>query len=261
MATVTKTRDDISDREQRRKARERFQLAERLEREYMRSLRLLTRQIDHMVKGLAPKGVVKNAAELQSMLRQYSRTIEPWARTVAEKIFLRISRKDEAAWAKLGKEMGRGLRKELNSVPRQQFIEEFLNEQVRLITSLPIEAAERVNQLTMEAAIQGTRASEVAKQILETGKVTENRARLIARTEIARTASGITIERAKHVGSTHYVWRTSGDSDVRESHKKLNGKMFAFAEPPEVEPGQRYHAGQFPNCRCYVEPVIVDETD
>lgn len=259
MATVTKTRDDISDREQRKRARERFQLAERLEREYMRSLRLLTRQIDHMVKGMMPRGGIKNSAQLQSMLRQYAKTVEPWARSVAEKIFLRVSRKDEAAWAKLGKEMGRSLRKELNSVPRQQFIEEFLAEQVRLITSLPVEAAERVHQLTQEAMIHGTRADVVAKQILETGKVTESRARLIARTEIARTASGITIERAKQVGSTHYIWRTSGDSDVRESHKKLDGKIFAFAEPPEVDPGQKYHAGMFPNCRCYVEPIIVDE--
>jgi uncharacterized protein with gpF-like domain len=39
----------------------------------------------------------------------------------------------------------------------------------------------------------------------------------------------------------------------------MNGKVVAFAEPPEVEPGKFYHAGSFPNCRCYIEPIISEE--
>jgi SPP1 gp7 family putative phage head morphogenesis protein len=104
----------------------------------------------------------------------------------------------------------------------------------------------------------GRRASEIQKDILETGKVTESRAKLIARTEIARTAAGLTMARAKFVGSTHYVWRTSDDPDVRSSHKKMNGAVIPWDSPPQVEPGKRYHAGMFPNCRCYPEPILTD---
>jgi SPP1 gp7 family putative phage head morphogenesis protein len=248
-----KTRDDLSDGELRRQARERFATAQRLENEYMRALRNLTRQIDSMVKHMAGR-----PNELQKLLRQYSQTIEPWARSVAEKMVTRIARKDENAWAQLGKTMGRHLRKELQDAPTGQTLRQFLDEQVHLITSLPIDAAERVHKLTLEGLVQGTRAKEIASEIMLTGKVIESRAKLIARTEIARTASGLTLARSAHVGVTHYVWRTSGDSTVRESHKKMNGAVIPIDAAPEVEPGHRYHAGQFPNCRCYPQPIITE---
>ena len=253
-----RTVDDASDRELRRRARERFELAERLEREYLRSLRQLTKQIDSIVKGMAPGGVVKNSIELQSVLRQYSQTIAPWARSVGEKMLLRIAKKDESAWAKMGNEIGRNLRKELSDAPTGDFLQKFLHEQVRLITSLPTDAADRVHRLTTEGLVSGRRASEIAKDILETGKVTESRAKLIARTEIARTSNGLTMARATHIGVTHYVWRSSQDGTVRESHKKMNGSIIPFDHPPEVEPGERYHAGMIYNCRCFMHPILLD---
>lgn len=254
-----KTKDDLSNAELRRQSRERFATAQRMENEYLRSLRQLTRQIDHIVKGMAPGGVVQNSIELQNVLRQYSKAITPWARSVAEKILMRIAQKDESAWIHLGKSMGRSIRKELNDAPTGQALRKFLDEQVILITSLPIEAAERVHKLTLEGLADATRAKEIAQEILKTGKVTESRAKLIARTEVARTAAGLTMERAKYVGVSHYHWRTSGDTDVRQSHKAMNGKIIAFDSPPEVDPGKHYHAGMFPNCRCFIDPILPDE--
>lgn len=247
---------DMSVAEQRRQARERFAVAERMENEYLRSLRQLVRQVDHIIKGMAPNGVVKNSNELQQVLTQYSRTIEPWARAVAEKMVMRIARKDEFAWMHLGKSIGRSLRKEIQEVPTGEFLRKFLEEQVTLITSLPIDAAQRIHKLTLEGITEGTRAKEIAAEILKTGKVTESRAKLIARTEVARTASGLTMARAVHVGCRQYFWATSGDSDVRPSHKKMNGVAVDFDKPPEVDPGKFYHAGMFPNCRCFMIPIL-----
>lgn len=254
-----KTRDDPTNKEIRRAARERFQLAERLEAEYLRALRQLTRQVDHIVKGMAPNGFVKDSQELQRVLRQYAQTIEPWARKVAEKMLARISQKDERAWLQLSRAMGKSLREELQSAPVGQMLRKFLDEQVHLITSLPIEAAQRVHMLTWQGITEGTRAKEIAVEILKTGKVTESRAKLIARTEVARVASALTLTRAQHVGVTHYVWRTSGDTDVRQTHKAMNGKVIPIDQPPEVDPGKHYHAGQFPNCRCWCDPVFPDD--
>ena len=93
---------------------------------------------------------------------------------------------------------------------------------------------------------------------METGKVTESRAKLIARTEIARTASGLTMARATHVGATHYIWRTSGDADVRNSHKEMNGKVIPFSKAPTLSDGTASHAGMIYNCRCYAEPILTD---
>lgn len=249
---------DMSVAEQRRQARERFAVAERMENEYLRSLRQLTRQIDHIVKGMAPNGVVKDSNELQQVLTQYSRTIEPWARAVAEKMIMRIARKDEFAWTHLGKSIGRSLRREIQEAPTGEMLRRFLDEQVTLITSLPIDAAQRVHKLTLEGITEGTRAKEIAAEILKTGKVTASRAKLIARTEVARTASGLTMARAQFVGATHYHWRTSGDSDVRKSHKEMNGKVIPFGQAPTLSDGTVTHAGQIFNCRCWIQPILED---
>lgn len=254
-----RARDERIDPELRRQARERFALAERLEAEYMRALRHLVRNVDNIVKTMAPGGVVRDSIELQRVLRQYGQTIEPWARAVAEKMIARIERRDTNVWARLGKAMGREMRKELNDAPTGNFVREFLAEQVRLITSLPSEAADRVHKLTIEATASGRRADAIAQDILATGKVTESRARLIARTEVARTASGLTMARAQHVGSTHYVWRTSGDGSVRDSHKKMNGAVVPWDTPPILPDGTQTHAGMIYNCRCYAEPILTED--
>jgi SPP1 gp7 family putative phage head morphogenesis protein len=132
-----------------------------------------------------------------------------------------------------------------------------LAEQVRLITSLPREAAARVHKLTTEALVTGSRAAEIAREILNTGEVTESRAKLIARTEVSRTATALTQARAQHVGSEGYIWRTSRDGAVRRSHKAMEGRIVRWNEPPELD-GMVGHAGEFPNCRCFVEPILPD---
>jgi hypothetical protein len=86
---------------------------------------------------------------------------------------------------------------------------ELMAEQVDLITSLPIKAAQRVHKLTIEAMSDGTRAAEVAQEIMRTGHVTESRAKLIARTETSRTVTAMTQTRAEYVGSQGYIWRTA----------------------------------------------------
>jgi SPP1 gp7 family putative phage head morphogenesis protein len=53
--------------------------------------------------------------------------------------------------------------------------------------------------------------------------------------------------------TTHYVWRTVGDSRVRGSHATRNGQIFAWANPPE-----HGHPGHEPNCRCWPEPYYGD---
>lgn len=252
-----------NDRTLKRKARARFAIASKIEKEYVRSLNQLTNQIDSMVKGMTTKEGVQSPFVLEQMLRSYSATIRPWAESVAEKMLARIQEKDENAWTQLGREVGRQMRKELETAPTGEALRKFLHEQVTLIQSLPIEAAERVHKLTIQGLAEGKRAEDVAKEILKTGSVSKSRAQLIARTEISRTASGLTQARAEHVGSTHYYWRTIGDHDVRDGHKEMNGKICEWANPPAVNEGTKenpkimhHHPGNIWNCRCYAEPII-----
>jgi SPP1 gp7 family putative phage head morphogenesis protein len=239
-----------------RRSRERFAVAKRVELDYLRSLRQVARQIDALVKGMAPDGQVQDPEALRQALLTYGQALRPWARSVGERMLASVMRKDEASWIRLGKQIGQSLRQELENAPVGRALNLFLDEQVRLITSLPVEASERVHALVREGLMNSTRAAEIQKEIMKTGSVTESRAKLIARTEVARTASALTMVRAQHVGSTHYIWRTSEDSTVRESHRHMANTVHAWDKPPEVERGYHYHPGMFPNCRCWPEPIL-----
>ena len=240
--------------EQREASKKRFAIAARIEKQYLSQLRSLTSNIDAMLNAMSGK-----PEALIDLLTRYSFTIEPWAESIAEKMVSSIIERDATAWIQLGYDMNRSLKKELDSSPTGLDFQKFMREQVTLIKSLPLEAGQRVHKVTIEGLGSGRRAEDIQNDILQTGKVTLSRAQLIARTEVARTASGITMSRAKYVGSTHYFWRTSGDSDVRSSHRKMKNKIIAWDDPPEVDPGKFYHAGMFPNCRCYPDPILPDE--
>ena len=56
--------------------------------------------------------------------------------------------------------------------------------------------------------------------------------------------------------TTHYIWRTRGDGQVRPSHAANDGRIFAWDNPPPTgHPGEDY------GCRCIAEPYYpeVDE--
>lgn len=246
---------------QRRLARERFVKARRVEREFGEQLNAVGKQIGVIVKGFAPTGVVpvNQRVALEMALQHYSNVLRPWAASVAKRMHAQVDTRDVKAWEELARQMGGTLRRRIMRAPVAVPLEDALREQVELITSLPLRAAERVHELTVEALFQSERAEYIAKQVLRSGAISSARARLIARTEVARTASLLTQIRAEHIGSEGYIWRTSGDSDVRPLHKKLEGKFIKWDKPPIAgENGERAHAGQIYNCRCWPEPIVPD---
>lgn len=230
----------------------------RAERNYARQLRAIAQHVGTIVNGFPP-GDPLGVPPLQELLRRYADALTPWAQATAGRMLLEINGNDREAWRALGNAISLGLHRELQNAPVGDVLRSLLNEQVVLIKSLPIEAGERVHKLTLQGLEDSTRAKEIANEILRTGEVTESRATLIARTEVARTSTALTQSRALHAGITHYVWRISNDKDVRPGHRAMNGKVCEFAEPPAVEENGKimhFHAGQIWNCRCYADPVI-----
>jgi uncharacterized protein with gpF-like domain len=249
-----------------RTTRTAFARVRKAEKQYAVQLRKVARHVGDIIKAHKPE-TSDGMAEIRAILSKYAEVIEPWARVAAGRMIADVGRRDEKAWEENSKAMGRSLRAEIANAPTGQFLRAKLAENVHLIKSLPTEAAARVHRLTLEGINNAARASDIATEIGRSGEVTDGRANLIARTEVARTASGLLEARAVHVGSEGYIWRSAGDSDVRNkdgnpigSHRLLNGKFIRWDSPPIASTnGDRYHAGQGPNCRCYPEPVIPDE--
>lgn len=234
-----------------------FRRAKRLEEQYAKRLRQVARHVADLLSGFAPTDHAGFSAA-QAALRRYADALDPWAQQVGERMVAEVAAADDKAWRKIAKGLGRNLRQEVQSAPTGVAMREAMQRQVGLIKSLPLEAAERVHAIVIEGMSQGRRAEDIAREIAATGQVTKSRANLIARTEVSRAATELTAARAKSVGSEQFIWRTAGDSDVRKTHRALNGKVFAWNDPPECDPGHRALPGAIWNCRCWAEPIIPD---
>lgn len=250
-------------RNARRRTRERFLKSRLVEKGYARQLRAVARHVGAIVSGFAPGGVITDHwSKLMTALHHYSAVIEPWAKAVASRMVAEVSRRDSAAWAEHSREMGIALRVQLKSPQMAPFHNNLVRDQVTLIKSLPTGAASRIARLTTEGMTQGRRPKAIAKEIAASGEVSLNRATLIARTEVARTGFLFTMYRAIDIGSEGYIWRTAKDTDVRHSHKKMEGTFVRWGAGgfggPTLEDGTVTHAGCIYNCRCWAEPVLPD---
>lgn len=225
-----------------------------MEIRYSQQLRKIAGYVDMIVKGFDVNDPSTYPLMVAS-LNEYANTLQFWAKNAAGRIITDVALRDEKTWLIYAQDMSRGMREQIRNTDTSAVYQELLNEQVRLITSLPLEAAQRVHDLSTRSLIEGVRSSEIAGLIMATGRVTRSRANTIARTEVSRASCLFTQARAEYLGSEGYIWRTSEDGDVRPSHDEMNGKFVPWDKPPTLD-GMEGHAGCLPNCRCYAEPVI-----
>lgn len=260
------------DVEDTRRQRLLFAKVRNAERYYGVQLRKVAKHIDDLVRGIDLTNH-NDVDMLRRMLERYSEVLRPWARSAAARMLSEVSRRDLAAWRAHAKLLGTELRREIAEAPTGDIIQRLMDNQVDLITSLPRDAAQRVHNIVVGNLYTGARPDEVAKHIMETGNVTKARANLIAYTESSRAATALTQARSEQMGVTHYVWRSVMDYKTRPelgirgfsrlntlargSHRKLNGTVHAWNNPPVAAPdGTRAHPGSIFYCRCYAEPVL-----
>ncbi len=125
---------------------------------------------------------------------------------------------------------------------------------VQLIKSIPVQAMERMKTSVLTDVSQGKRYEDLAADIQEQLDITENRAKLIARDQMAKVNAAITEAKQEALGIEKYQWSTSGDERVRESHAANEGQIFRWDTPPPTG-----HPGEDVLCRCVAIPVIDTE--
>jgi len=226
----------------------------RAERLYAKQLNSLAEHVGKLIGGFPP-GDPSALPTIEDMLRRYAEAMTPWAERTAATMLNEVNQNDIASWRSTGLEISQALRREILTAPTGETMRKLMEGQVSLIKSIPLDAAQRVHELTIKGLENGDRAKEIAAEIMRSGQVAKNRANLIARTEVSRTAANLTQARAKHVGSDGYVWQTSHDGDVRPSHKAMSGKFVSWDLPPTLD-GMTGHAGCLPNCRCWARVIL-----
>jgi len=182
-----------------------------------------------------------------------------------------ISKESSKSWREAARTVGRGNdvyagimeSLEINS---ETFFK-LIRENADLITNILPETADWITNKVQEESLKGRRASDIAEEIyLKYPDIAHSKAQLIARTEVSKTQTALIQSKCETLGLDWYIWRTSQDARVRKSHGHMEGVLVKWSNPPNPEKlagvkttSGPYHAGCFPNCRCYPEPVVAVE--
>ena len=135
----------------------------------------------------------------------------------------------------------------------------------RAVKDFTLEATQELRSLVRRNLSEGGRTDRLASIIEARFGVAQRKAQFLADQETSLLVSGYREQRYRELGSTEYVWETTGDGKVRPTHgesndhRSLNGRRFSWDAPPVVDSasGRRCHPGQDYNCRCVARPILV----
>lgn len=147
-------------------------------------------------------------------------------------------------------------------------IDAWTKDNARKITRLAEAEADQISNIVLNGYRQGLSPSGLRSAILDTfrsaneresqivrGMSLEDRAKFVARDQVATLNGQVARMRQERVGIRKYIWQTSEDERVRPEHAALNGKVMSWDDPPPFgHPGMDY------NCRCVALPYL-DDTD
>lgn len=138
-------------------------------------------------------------------------------------------------------------------------LEGFAQENAELIKDIGEELTRKVAKSTTRAIQSGTLHPDLAKELENAYGFARNRAKLVARDQVGKLYSALNRDRYRDLGTEKYIWRTSNDERVRDSHQGFNGETYSWHKgSPEGHPGEPIL------CRCYAEPIfdpILEEVD
>lgn len=241
-----------SDRARRRQAARLIATTKALEARYVRALRGVVRQVaEAYVKQI--EGQISALGRADATKVTLGSAIEvAIARTVGPMFDRHAAAVDAAnrkGLALLGIRPPKDTKISAEMARRRQ-------ENIDLVVNAGRSYAGAVQEIVNDPANFGLRVEEIRAKLQERADVSESRAELIARDQTLKLNGALTEIRQTSAGIDEYIWSTSLDERVRDSHAALEGQRFSWSSPPEVgHPGQDYQ------CRCLAIPVVAELED
>lgn len=132
------------------------------------------------------------------------------------------------------------------------YLRDWTAQNVSLISGVPDFAIDTLEQKVTRSVLNGDSMTFLQKEIGKVFNTSENKLKLIARDQSNKLYGALTQFRANANGWDFYEWSDSGDERVRTDHRRLDGKIFKFSEPPiqDTRTGSRGNPGQGIQCRC-----------
>lgn len=237
----------MTNRARRRVVARLLEVTRRSEVRYVRALRSISRDVHRQTLGFVS---ARSDANLPSEFEVFMTRILLALPERVGPVFDRHARQLADANQKALRLIG------LPQVPTPELAVELAkrrDENVQLVVKAARSYADDVRDVFSGPENVGLRVEELRAQLLERGSVSESRAELIARDQTLKVNGAITEIRQTAAGIDSYVWSTSLDERVRDSHAALEGQTFSWSAPPDVG-----HPGQDFQCRCVAVPVIAE---
>ena len=153
----------------------------------------------------------------------------------------------------------------------QPLVESWTAENVALIKDLSDGYLTKVEGIVQRGVRGGVGTKTIAADIQSATGVSTRRATLIARDQVSKLNGAITQHRQRKNGISYYIWSTSGDERVRDSHILMDGLLCRWDDPTVYSPdngrtwvaraGERLHPQEAVQCRCVASPVFPEELD
>lgn len=128
---------------------------------------------------------------------------------------------------------------------------------VSRIKSLAGQELVEITNILQASEAAGLRVEVLRAEIEKRFGVARSKANLLARDQTLTLNAQIAKARQQAVGVQEYIWTTSGDERVRETHLDLEGTRQRWDTPPIIsEDGRTGHPGEDYQCRCTAFPVL-----
>jgi SPP1 gp7 family putative phage head morphogenesis protein len=171
-----------------------------------------------------------------------------------------------------------------NGAKFQRIIDKWIEENVGLIKKVPQDTLDKMREAIKDSFLSGSSLKNLTNEVLKLNpsdfgfksemsyeayqksiseyQKAKRHAQFIARDQTAKLNAQLTQAHHADAGVTEYIWSTSGDRRVRESHAVLNNKRFSYNNPPVVneKTGERKNPGEDYRCRCVALPVFDIDT-
>lgn len=134
-------------------------------------------------------------------------------------------------------------------VHASSLLDSFIDEHLGLIKSVRREYLDKVGFAIKRGIREGRLHKELVKDIRQMTDMSKRRAQLIARNAPLYYSGALTRHHQMSAGIKSYVWQSSRDERVRDSHRKFDGEIFSWdARGP-------YPRSEI-NCRCDAVPFL-----
>ena len=162
-----------------------------------------------------------------------------------------------------GRKIYKALQKELKSKTVGKRVQAIIDENAKLIKTVPQNIANQFSHMSAEKQFAGMRPEELMEEFKNRAPhLTDVEARRIARTESGKAATALLQARCEDLGISFYTWYSCQDKRVRDSHRHMHNVICAWNDPPDPESLNNeksyghYHPRGIFNCRCDALPVI-----